>query len=359
MFLYSQQVAQTPPPRSTPDRELVGATASWLAQNIPGAQPPFRFEPVPGGSSNPTFFVSDRDGASWVLRRPPAHGRLAKAHDMAREFLVLTELSRAGLPVPTPIAFCEAAEVMEVPFYVMERVDGMVLRTREDILQLLDAPSRRRVALELIETLARIHRLEPDAIGLGHLGKRQGYLERQLRRWSIQAAASAVSSGVPQPALADLHARLVKSRPPDVPAAIVHGDFRLGNLVVAVDGGLLAVLDWELCTLGDPLADAAHTLVSWIEYGAPLPDGLPRARELATIYLEQWGNRNQDLGYHIAFAAWRFACILAGVHARYLSGAGAGDQVDLEVHLARIAWLADLSTHALEGAAFEGVSAPR
>jgi aminoglycoside phosphotransferase (APT) family kinase protein len=332
----------------------VEAAGPWLAGNVPGAAPPFRFEPVPGGSSNPTFFVSGAGGACWVLRRPPVSGVLPSAHDMAREFRVLTAVHSAGFPVPVPVRYCSDTDVLGAPFYVMEHLEGLVLRTAADAEQLLDAASRRRAAQELVDALARLHALEPDAIGLGDLGQRHGYLARQMRRWRGQVEASAASSGVPQPALEALYERLSAALPEGGPTGIVHGDFRLGNAIVAEDGRLLAVLDWELCTLGDTLADAAHMLLSWLEYPAPLPEGLPSGGELASAYLERTGDLDADLGYYMAFAAWRLGCILAGVHARYAAGVGAGDLVDPASHLARIERLAALAESALAGELLEG-----
>jgi len=331
---------------------LDGATP-WLAVNLPGARPPFHFQAVPGGSSNPTFFVTDAEGAEWVLRRPPPAGVLPSAHDMGREFRVLAALHAVGFPVPAPIGLAEVSDGLGAPFYVMVRVDGIVLRTEAEIEQLLDAAGRRRAADDLVSTMAALHELDPEAIGLGDLGRREGYLARQLRRWSTQAEASAASSGVPQPALGALHDRLLEALPERGPTGIVHGDFRIGNVVVAADGKLLAVLDWELCTLGATLADTAHTLVSWLEYPRPLPEGLPTAREMADTYLARTGQDGVDFDYYIAFAAWRLGCILAGVHARYTAGAGASDAVDPAAHLGRIERLAGLGRQALEGSAFD------
>lgn len=332
---------------------LVEPASAWLAAHVPGARPLFAFDPVPGGSSNPTFYVTDAAGRRWVLRRPPAGGVLPSAHDMGREFRVLSALHRAGFPVPEPVAFCQQSDVLGAPFYVMRRVEGLVLRSLADVGSLLEPSARRTAAAGLVATLARLHALDPDAIGLGDFGRREGYIARQLRRWSSQAEGSAAASGVPQPGLAAMHDRLAESLPEGGPTGIVHGDFRLGNVVVAPDGRLRAVLDWELCTLGATLADAAHLLLSWIEYPQPLPARLPSPREMAAAYLERAGASAADRDYHLAFAAWRLGCILAGVHARYAAGVGAGDRVDLGVHLKRIDSLVGIAERALEGGALE------
>ena len=332
---------------------LVEPATAWLAAHVPGARRPFAFDPVPGGSSNPTFYVTDAAGRRWVLRRPPAGGMLPSAHDMAREYRVLSSLHGAGFPVAEPIAFCEETEVLGASFYVMRRVDGLVLRNLADVESLLEPRARRTAATDLVAVLARLHALDPDAIGLGGFGRRQGYLARQLRRWRSQAEASAAAFGVPQPNLAAMHKRLAESLPEGGPTGIVHGDFRLGNVLVAPDGRLRAVLDWELCTLGATLADAAHLLLSWIEYPQPLPTGLPSPREMAVAYLERAGASGADLDYYVAFAAWRLGCILAGVHARYVAGVGASDRVDLGAHLKRIDSLIGIAERALEGGALE------
>lgn len=345
-------------PRDRDPNRLARPAAGWLQAAIPGARPPFAFELVPGGSSNPTFFVTDAAGAGWVLRRPPEHGRLATAHDMGREFRVISALHRAGLPVPGPIGYCGEASPIGVPFYVMERVDGLVVRARADVEALLDPPARARIVAELVEQLARLHELDPDAVGLGDLGRRSGYLERQLHRWSGQAEASGRASGVPQPRLGELHHRLWAAIPATTTTAIVHGDYRLGNLMVTPGGGLATILDWELSTIGDPLADTAHLVLSWIEMGEPAPPGLPDAEQLAAAYLDRTGRPARDFDFYLSFAAWRLACILVGVHARYQNGAGAGDRIDLSGHLERIARLASLGEAALAGRAFGSRAGP-
>ena len=318
----------------TTDR--VAPATTWLADNLPDACPPFRLEPVPGGSSNPTLFVTDSTGERWVLRRPPAGRLLPSAQDMGREFRVQRALHAAGFPVPEPVLLCDDAQVLGAPFYVMRRVDGLVVRTVVDLDRLLRPEARWRAATDVAATLAQLHALDPEPVGLGDLGRREDYLARQLKRWRAQLEASVADSRVPQPGLTALYDRLLASIPAGGPTGIVHRDFWLGNVIVAPDGRLRAVLEWELCTLGATMADAAHLPLSWIELLRPLPEGLPETDELAAAYLAGTASTGADFDCYLAFAAWRVGCILAGVHARYAAGAGAGDRVDLDGHLARI-----------------------
>ncbi|HET8788261.1 MAG TPA: phosphotransferase family protein, partial [Actinomycetes bacterium] len=239
--------------------------ADWFEANVPGVRPPLSFRQIAGGRSNLTYRVEDAARATWVLRRPPLHGVLPSAHDMGREHRVITALAGTPVPVPATFGLCQDPAVTGAPFYVMAHVDGVVPRDEATVAAALDEPARAAAAGSLIDALVALHGVDPDQVGLGELGRRSGYLERQLARWQRQLEQSRTR---PLPALDEVHRRLAAHLPVQVgPARIVHGDFRLDNVVLSPAGQVLAVLDWELCTLGDPLADVGLLQVYWAEPG--------------------------------------------------------------------------------------------
>jgi len=303
-----------------PGIDVPGIT-SWFAENVPAAQPPLSFELIAGGRSNLTFTVTDAQGERWVLRRPPLHSVLASAHDVLREKRVMEALAGTAVPVP-PVAGASADEsVTGAPFFVMEFVDGLILRDNDAIESAFDETGRRPVADAMIDTLAALHTVEPDAVGLGELGRREGYIARQLRRWHGQLEQSQERE---LPELEEAHRRLAASIPDQGPAAIVHGDYRLDNMIVTPAAQVAAVLDWELCTLGDPLADMGLLLVYWSGPYRSAPSslaGFPTADELARRYGKASGRDLSRLDYYVAFGAWKLAVIIEGVYARYAAGA--------------------------------------
>lgn len=321
---------------------------AWLAAHLPGAQPPFHYELISGGRSNLTYRVTDSAGSTWALRRPPLGHVLATAHDMGREFRIISGLSGSAVPVARPHAFCADEAVNGAPFYVMAFVPGVVVRD-VDIGRTLEPRVRRAAALDLIDTLARLHAYEPDEVGLGELGRREGYLARQLRRWMGQFLQSTARE---LPQVQEIHDELEARLPADPPARIVHGDYRLENTMLSPAGEVAAVLDWELCTLGDPLADLGLLLAYWPEPGeesqlnASSPtvlEGFPRRAELVQRYAAAAGRAVADVSYYEAFASWKLACIGEGVATRYAQGAMADrDAVDVDDLFAgverRLAW---------------------
>ncbi|WP_436786749.1 phosphotransferase family protein [Yinghuangia sp. YIM S10712] len=306
---------------------------AWLAARVPGLVPPLAFTPVVGGHSNLTYIVADAAGTRWVLRRPPLGHVLATAHDMGREHRILAALGAGRTPVPVPpvVGLSPDDSVNGAPFYVMEFVDGAVLRTAADSARVLDAAARRRAGEQLVDTLAAIHAVDIDAVGLDGLGRREDYIGRQLRRWHRQWDATRVP-GVP--GIDEVHAALSASVPEQQGATIVHGDFRLDNCLIGGDGSVRAVLDWELCTLGDPLADVGTTLMYWVENGqtdtmlasdGTAAEGFMSRAEFCARYAATTGRDVSHIHWYVAFAYWRLACILAGVLNRYTAGA-MGDQ---------------------------------
>ena len=334
----------------------------WFTAKVPGVRPPLSFTLVAGGRSNLTYLVTDEAGQRYVLRRPPTGHLLPTAHDMAREHRIIAAMGPAGVPVPPALGLCQDDEVNGAPFYVMGFVDGVIARNESDVAANFDEDARRRSGLALIDTLAQIHQVDPDAIGLGDLGRKEGYIARQLKRWySNYQAANQARGGTILPAMEHIHERLSASIPEQGPAAVVHGDYRLDNCVLAPDGSrVLAVLDWELCTLGDPLADVGQFLVYWPEAGersalghAPtaMPGFATRA-ELIDRYARATGRDLSHLEFYVAFAYWKLAAILEGVFARYVGGAMGDDGFDFSTYPDSISWLAN---QALEAADSLGV----
>jgi len=333
-------------------------TTAWLVEHA-GLAAPLAFELIAGGRSNLTFKVVDATGAEVVLRRPPTGHVLPTAHDMSREYRIVTALGPTPVPVARTLAFCDDAAVNGAPFYVMEFVNGHVLRDAPTAEKELDEPARRRASESLVEVLADLHAVDVDSVGLGDLGRREGYLARQLQRWHGQFDHSQ-PEGAERVTLVDsLFERLSANLPEQGTATVVHGDYRLDNTMLGDDGRVRAVLDWEICTLGDPLADVGLLMVYWSEPGdattalgtAPtiVPGFLSRA-ELRSRYAELSGRDVSNLDYYIAFGYWKLACILQGVMFRYLGGAAGGDRTGgVELFASQVRVLAEAAEAAASG----------
>lgn len=325
----------------------------WLEAHVPGLQLPLTFDMVPGGKSNLTYIATDAAGRRFVLRRPPLKQVLATAHDMGREHRIITALRGTDVPVPDALAYTDDPAVNGAPFYVMSFVEGNVVRNRKRAERLAE-PARRVASERLIDTLAAIHAVDPDAVGLGDLGRRDGYVARQLKRWHGQLEHA--TSAVPD-TLHEVHDRLAAAIPEQGAAAIVHGDFRLDNCLVGDDGNVNAVLDWELCTLGDPLADLGLLLVYWrqpsdgelaedvVGYPTTIPGFLTRD-ELVARYAERTGRDVSDVGFYVAFGFWKLGCILQGVVDRFRDGA-MGDDPGTGMLASGVQHLADQAAEAL------------
>ena len=322
---------QQPSDQSPPGIALVPVT-QWFAENIPQAAPPLSFELIPSGHSNLTYIVSDSAKRNFVLRRPPLTQVLATAHDMAREYRIILALGSTDVPVPGALGLCLDESVNERPFYVMDFVDGIVLRNPELAMQLAPV-ARAKVSHCVANLLAKLHRLDPDAIGLGDLGRKENYIARQLRRWKGQLEQSQTTQ---RQGLFEIHAHLEKHIPQQLFTGIVHGDYRLDNCMVSPSGEVMAVLDWELCTLGDVLADLATLLVYWsepeddfkvLETSPTIAPGFASREQMLADYIESFNQTGAtppqlpSIDYYLAFATWRLACILEGVYSRYLIGA--------------------------------------
>ena len=311
--------------------ELAGVRA-LLAAHVPDVGP-LRASLLSGGRSNLTYALTDGP-RHWVLRRPPLGHVLATAHDMSREYRVLRALAPTAVPVPRTVLEHPETDVLGAPFYVMELVQGVVHRGAGDFVR-LEPDDRRRLGYAFVDALAALHLVEPGAVGLADFGRPEGYLGRQVRRWTTQLASSR-SRDVP--GLDDLAARLTDGVPAPQRVSVVHGDYRLDNVIVDADdpGRVLAVLDWEMATLGDPLADLALFALYWQGWGStenpifatPADHGFPSSAELSRRYADVTGLDLADDAWCGAFACFKFAVICEGIHYRHSRGLTVGEGFD-------------------------------
>jgi aminoglycoside phosphotransferase (APT) family kinase protein len=296
---------------------------AWFLANAGPVELPLAFEQIAGGRSNLTFAVSDAAGRRWALRRPPLGRRLASAHDMGREFRIISALAATAVPVAPVVGL---AEDPDEPFYVMDWVEGPVLRTLADAELFPDPAKRRAIAERVVDTLVAIHAVDPVEVGLGELARKSEYVARQLRRWRGQWEKQHTRDLALIDEVGD---RLAARIPEQGPATIVHGDYRLDNMILTPAGEVAAVVDWELATLGDPLADLGLLLVYWGEEGdelvpllepATIAPGFPARQEVGRRYAESSGRDLSQIDFYVALALWKLAIILEGVYARYSAG---------------------------------------
>lgn len=316
--------------------DVTNVTA-WLDAHIEGARGPYTFDLIAGGHSNLTFGVQDAADNHFVLRRPPLGHVLASAHDMSREHRIISGLHNSSVPVAPALGFCDDLDVNGAPFYVMSYVDGNVVHDLDEARSTLSVEARDNSSRSLVDTMATIHSVDLDATGLTDLGRHEAYIARQLKRWYSQWNQGKTRE---LGAVDRVHAALAARIPDQGPATIVHGDYRLDNCMVDDNGNVVAVLDWEICTLGDPLADLGLLQVYWTgpddeasawDGVATTADGFWNRADLAARYAEVSGRDISQLDFYVAFAYWKLACILEGVYGRYLGGAlGDQDPADLE-----------------------------
>ncbi|MDL4777437.1 MULTISPECIES: phosphotransferase family protein [Thermomonosporaceae] len=319
--------------------------ADWLARALPGTGRITAIDLIAGGRSNLTYGITLEGGRRIVLRRPPLGHVLPTAHDMGREYRVLSALSAGSeVPVPATLAFCDDEGVIGARFYLMDFVEGQVLRTREDAADLTPEQAA-GLSEALAAALAAIHTVDVEAVGLADFGRPSGYMARQLKRWgkqwdSSQEAIRAGGNAHDLPEYDRLVARLAERLPADAPARLVHGDFRLDNALARLKPRpeIAAVVDWEMSTLGDPLSDLGLTLVYWAEatdaqqlpVGATITTapGFLTRRQFTERYAALTGYDLADLDFYVAFACFKLAVILEGIHARYLQNATVGEGFD-------------------------------
>jgi aminoglycoside phosphotransferase (APT) family kinase protein len=303
---------------------------------VASATGPFRFTLIAGGHSNLTYRVDDAAGNAFVLRRPPMGHLLASAHDMGREHRIISALAATRVPVAPAVGFCADPAVNDAPFYVMSYVDGLVVRDRNMAESLLTTEARNNASRSIVDTMAAIHAVDLQAVGLDTLGKHEGYIARQLKRWYSQWNAQKTRELIEVDRVHDL---LSQHIPEQGAATIVHGDYRLDNTMINAAGDVVAVLDWEICTLGDPLADLGILSVYWTgpddalsawDSPATTAPGFWNRADLAVRYAEVSGRDLSHLDFYTAFAFWKLASIMEGVYARYLGGA-MGDRTPEEL----------------------------
>lgn len=297
------------------------AVSRWLATLGIDASGPLRFQRIGLGQSNLTYRVSDAGGQAWVLRRPPLGHLLASAHDVVREARIIAALADTDVPVPRILGVTTDPEFTAAPWVLMEFVDGLVVDTME-VAEALTPQRRRQTALSLPRTLAKIHAVDLEAVGLQDLASHKPYAQRQLKRWAGQWELSKTRD---IPELDELTRRLQDRIPEQREISLVHGDFHLRNLITSPQtGAVIATLDWELSTLGDPLADMGSLLTYWLESGettnndfepTTLP-GFPDRAEMTRLYIEETGRDPAAVQYWHALGLWKLAIIAEGVMGR-------------------------------------------
>jgi aminoglycoside phosphotransferase (APT) family kinase protein len=312
----------------------VAALQGWLERECPElVTGPLSASLITGGKSNLTYTLS-AGARDYVIRRPPLGHVLATAHDMGREYQVMDALAPTNVPVPRMLARCEDTEIIGAPFYIMEKVAGTPYG-RASQLESLGADRTRTITERMVDTLVALHAVDYTEVGLGNFGRPDGYLERQVARWKKQLDASHSRD---LPGMDELFFRLDGNVPATRGHAIVHGDFRLDNILVDADDRVTAVLDWEMATLGDPLVDVA-ILIAYRQMAgdnpaegvdaalisdAPRADGYLAADELLERYSASSGRDVSAIDFHLAFAFFKIAVIVEGIHFRFVNGQTAG-----------------------------------
>jgi len=314
----------------------------WMRQNVERYVGPLRGLQFKGGQSNPTYRIDTPD-ASYVVRRKPFGKLLPSAHAVDREFRIISILHKRGFPVARPYALCNDDEVIGSAFYVMSMEEGRVFWN--PTLPSQSPQDRRLIFTNKIQTLARLHSYDPEELGLGDFGKPGNYFARQIDRWTKQYRASALE-GIPE------MDRLIEWLPRTVPqqerVSIVHGDYRLDNMIFdPIEPRVIAVLDWELSTLGDPMADFTYLLLQWVMEGLKGADlarlNIPTIEEAADIYCEASGRPSiPDINWYLSYNLFRLAGITQGIGARLRDGtaasAKAAESAALSVPLAEASW---------------------
>ena len=320
----------------------------WLTAALAEAEPPLRFTRIAGGFSMLTWRFEDQAGHGWVLRHRPPGTHQGRAHDTAREARAIGALGGTGVPVPRLRAVGTDDDPLGLSCHVTDFVPGHVLSNADEASSLVTAQALGAATREIVTALAALHAVDPDAVGLGDLGKRTGYVERQFRRWrGVVDGVASTGNDIVARFLAT-GGELLKRMPADRPGGIVHGDYRLGNAITGEDGTIRAILDWELVTLGDPLADVGMMAAFWdppadAMLGTRMPTTAPGAisvGEALDQYAKLSGTDPDDIAFYQAFACWRLAATGLRALARYESGA-MGESYDIaKFATAATAWLA-------------------
>lgn len=301
---------------------------AWLSATVPGAGADLSATLIAGGKSNLTYRVTDGD-SSWIVRRPPVGELLATAHDMSREYRMMSALAPTSVPVPAMYGFCDDVSVLGAPFYVMAQIDGMPYRQAAE-LQALGAERTRLISERLVDTLVAVHSVDPASVGLADFGRPEGFLGRQVGRWHKQFAAAYTRD---LPAMEQLYQALSQRVPGDSAPGIVHGDYRLDNVLFDSGDRPAAVIDWELATIGDSLTD----LALMVAYGRLAASGTGEVsdvseapgflteQEIVDRYTAGIGRSLGDFGFYLGLAFFKMAGIFEGIHYRYVNGQTVGD----------------------------------
>ena len=323
----------------------VPAVEAWIADHVESLTPPLTWTRLEGGHSNLTYLIEDVAGRKAVIRRPPLGELLPKAHDMGREWSLISALGPTPVPVPAALGFCEDPSVTGAWFYIMGYINGHPLYTAEHTRKWVPEDQRTKLAHSFVDVLADLHAVDPDTVGLGDLGKRDSYVGRQLRTWYQSWMASIEPAKLDDPRAHALQKFFLENLPEQGPARIVHGDYGLHNTLTGPDCTIAAVVDWEISTLGDPLADLAYAL-NWFPdpsdetppapEAAASPPGFPARSALVARYAERTGRDLSRLDYYIGFNRWKSAAIVHGVYARYMEGKKSHEGIDLDEMRTRI-----------------------
>ena len=329
---------------SNPEGYKVEAVEAWIKDNTE-LVPPLAWTRLEGGHSNLTYLIKDQNGKEAVIRRPPQGELLPKAHDMSREWALISSLNPTSVPVPAAIGFCESPDVTGAWFYVMGLIDGKPLYSALDTNKLVPENEREALSHSFIDVLADLHSLDPDEIGLGDLGKKENYVGRQLKTWYRSWTSSIEPAQYDDQRAHDLQQYLLNHMPDQGMARVVHGDYGFHNCLVGSNCRVAAVVDWEISTLGDPLADLAYALnqfpdpndaIQQTAEAATSPKGFPTRMVLAERYAERTGRDISKLDYYLGYNRWKTAAILHGVYARYMAGQKSTEGVDMEGLRSRI-----------------------
>jgi len=331
------------------DRPKVEA---WIKDNVSAFTLPVDWERLEGGHSNLTFVLTDAEGRRLVIRRPPQGELLPKAHDMVREFTIISALGPTPVPVPHAHGLAEDTSITGAPFYVMSEVQGQAMYTAEMVDEYLSMQARARVGLSFMETLAALHAVDPDEVGLGNLGRKDGYVARQIRTWYGSWEASKQAAAFDDERIHDMHSVLTARIPEQGPGRVVHGDFGLHNTMLSPAGEVTAVLDWEIATLGDPLADFAYALNGWNDpddevlishESATTAPGFSSRQDLIDHYARITKADLTNLDYYRTYNYFKSACILHGVYSRYMEGKKSSDGIDVPALKERMMVTIDLA----------------
>ena len=329
----------------------------WIGAHTQEVEPPFNWTRLTGGTSNLTYAIRDPHGRRAVVRRPPTGKLLPKAHDMEREHKILYGLAPTPVPIAQPYALCTDPAVTGAPFYVMEYCEGISLAVSGG--ETLDLPMeiRPNVGESMVKALVELHKLDPADVGLDRLGRPDGYIARQLNRWFESWQRSHEAAHIDLPSVAEAFAVLSERIPEQGPARVCHGDFGPHNVLLSDAGEVVAITDWEIGTLGDPLADIVYFVRGWAGeemdsteafLDARRDAGYASRRELIATYEKASGRPINDLWYYMAFNCFKSCCIVQGVYGRFMGGVRGTQGVDLDAMRERIYGLAQATTRAVE-----------